>query len=154
MIFALIAVALLTSPAVVSAIIEWSAARDPGMLRRYIDPSVVTLWSASVIVPVLLVIAHRLFPCASAPAAVCAGYRVAFFSTAIVFALLNVTNWCRPGWCERFGFPLPYSWWSDAIMVMNGRNITAGASIAAFVVNLTALAAAFYAMARRYQRYR
>ena len=151
---ALISIALLTSPAVVWAIIESSAERAPEMMRTYIDPSAATLWSASSVAVILLGVAHRLFPCVSVPVAVCVRYRASFFSAAFAFAVLNVTNWCNPGWCERFGFPLPYSWWSDAIIIINGRNLTAGTSIAAFVANLDALASVVYAMSRSYQRHR
>ena len=148
---ALIGIALLTSPTIVWAIIESSAEREPEMMRKYIDPSIVTLWSASFVATILLVLAHRLFPCVSVPITVCVRYRASFFSVAFAFAVLNVTNWCSPGWCERFGFPLPYSWWSDAIIIMNGKNLTAGTSIAAFVANLAALALVPYAMSRKYQ---
>jgi hypothetical protein len=41
------------------------------------------------------------------------------------FAYLNLRNWCQPGWCGRFGFPLTYRAWSDEIPDFNGK-ITGG----------------------------
>lgn len=123
-------------------------------MRTYIHPSVVTLWSPGFVAAILLGLAHRLFPCVAVPVRVCIRYRAAFYAAAAAFGVLNVTNWCSPGWCERFGFPLPYAWWSDAVVIINGTNLTAGASIAAFAANLAAFAVAVYAMSRRYQRQR
>jgi len=36
------------------------------------------------------------------------------------FGALNVSNFCQPGWCGRYGFPFTYYEWSDAIMSING----------------------------------
>jgi hypothetical protein len=40
-----------------------------------------------------------------------------------VFGFLNLRNWCQPGWCGRFGFPLTYRTWSDQLVDLNGRLI-------------------------------
>lgn len=70
-----------------------------------------------------------------------------FWSTAVTFTLLNLANWCSPGWCAHFGFPFRYSWWSDAIVILNGVNLSAGTSLLALLGNVacavavTALAA-------------
>jgi hypothetical protein len=52
------------------------------------------------------------------------------------FAALNLVNWCNPGWCGSFGFPLRYAWWSDSIMIMNGVNLSAGTSFLSLAVNI------------------
>lgn len=65
--------------------------------------------------------------------------RMVFWLTAVALITMNLANWCSPGWCERFGFPFSYSWWSDAILVMNGVNLTAGTSILAIVANVLIL---------------
>ena len=64
-------------------------------------------------------------------------WHLKFWLIALVFTVLNVANWCSPGWCERFGFPFPYSWWSDAIIIMNGENLTAGFSFMAVLANVS-----------------
>jgi hypothetical protein len=40
-----------------------------------------------------------------------------FYLWLIVFTGLNVVNRCSPGFCETIGFPLPWQYWSDAILV-------------------------------------
>ena len=69
-----------------------------------------------------------------------------------MFTGLNVANWCSPGWCERFGFPFPYSWWSDAIIIMNGENLTAGHSLIAFLVNISLFLVVVVVLAALYRR--
>jgi hypothetical protein len=73
--------------------------------------------------------------------------RLLFWLTAFAFTLLNIANWCSPGWCERFGFPLSYSWRSDAIVIMNGENLTAGYSLIALVANIAVFCLAVGALA-------
>ena len=34
----------------------------------------------------------------------------------------NTANSCNPGWCGRYGFPIPYYSWSDAVIVINGES--------------------------------
>lgn len=36
-----------------------------------------------------------------------------------IWAVLNTTNHCAPGWCRWYGFPLPFYSWSDAIISFN-----------------------------------
>lgn len=55
-------------------------------------------------------------------------WRLSCAAACIVFAVMNTANLCSPGWCGHFGFPLPYRWWSDAMLIMDGRNVSAGAS--------------------------
>jgi hypothetical protein len=79
-------------------------------------------------------------------------WRLKFGLISFVFTILNIANWCSPGWCERFGFPFPYSWWSDAIIVMNGKNLTAGTSLIAFVANISVFLLIVAALGRAYHR--
>ena len=78
--------------------------------------------------------------------------RAVFWVTAATVATLNLSNWCSPGWCERFGFPFPYSWWSDAIVIMNGVNLTAGTSTLAVVADTAILLGAAIVMPRALHR--
>ncbi|HKV12914.1 MAG TPA: hypothetical protein VJ725_32525 [Thermoanaerobaculia bacterium] len=59
-----------------------------------------------------------------------------FWSTIVTFTLLNLANWCNPGWCAHFGFPFRYLWWSDAIVIMNGVSLSAGTSLLALLANV------------------
>lgn len=74
-------------------------------------------------------------------------WRLAFWLTALAFAVLNVANWCSPGWCERFGFPFRYSWWSDAIY-----DGSAGWSLLAVFANVAVFCAVIAALAFKYRR--
>jgi len=48
--------------------------------------------------------------------------RIAVSVTALALsAYLNLRNWCQPGWCGRFGFPLTYRTWSDSFGTFNGQ---------------------------------
>lgn len=46
--------------------------------------------------------------------------RLLFHGVLGVSAALNFVNWCSPGWCETFGFPLPWHAVSDAVATING----------------------------------
>lgn len=151
---ALTIVALASSPIAVTGFINGFAARGSGIMRTYIHPATSTLWLPAVAAPAMLLLAHRLFPYDGMMPKVCVRYRLAFFSTALVFALLNVVNWCSPGWCERYGFPLPYWSWSDSIVIVNGENLTADVSVVALVANVLLLALVGYAMFNTYERRR
>ena len=65
------------------------------------------------------------------------GRWVGLIVTLGLFAYLNLRNWCQPGWCGRFGFPLTYRTWSDQIAELNG-NVTGGPtfSISALLANV------------------
>jgi len=71
----------------------------------------------------LLVVSAKVFP---APGWVGAArhWRVGFLLAAMFYVLLNMANWCSPGWCETFGFPMPYYRSSDAHIVINGWSQT------------------------------
>ena len=81
-------------------------------------------------------------------------WRLGFWLIAFAFALLNIANWCSPGWCERFGFPFSYSWWSDAIIFMNAENLTAGHSLVALAANIAVFCSAIAALAFSFRRSR
>ena len=74
--------------------------------------------------------------------------RALFLATCFAFAALNLLNWCSPGWCEKFGFPFPYSWWSDSMIWINGENLTGGMSILAGTANFAILATIVALMVR------
>ena len=110
------------------------------------------LWAPAILVSIVLVLLDRLFPSANAPRGATLRYRAALLGTLIALGGLNITNWCSPGWCERYGFPFPYSWWSDAILIMDGRNWSAGFSALALLGNVAAAALAALVLSRAYRR--
>jgi len=79
-------------------------------------------------------------------------WRAYFLFTTFGLAFLNLVNWCSPGWCARFGFPFPYSWWSDSIMVINGVTFGAGTSRTAAVADLGVLVAVTILLVRSARR--
>lgn len=119
-------------------------------MGTYVDPSPVVFWSPAVAAVTILAIAHLLFPrrAGGEPSM----WRVAFCVVVLLFITFNLVNWCAPGWCERFGFPLPYSWWSDAIVMLNGQNITAGFHGGAIAINIACLSIVAAVLARLYRR--
>jgi hypothetical protein len=44
--------------------------------------------------------------------------------TLLFFLYINTVNRCAPGWCGEYGFPLTYSEWSDAKLILNGVNLS------------------------------
>jgi hypothetical protein len=145
---ALVAAMLLASPALVSGTIDALIDQGEGLRKNYVHPSAFVLWAPALLVPAILALLHRLFP----PGGAVLRYRAACMATLVALGALNITNWCNPGWCERYGFPFPYSWFSDAILIMNGRNWTAGFSALALLGNATAAALAAVALSRAYRR--
>lgn len=79
-------------------------------------------------------------------------WHLSFWAIAFAFALLNIANWCSPGWCHRFGFPFSYSWWSDAIIIMNAKNLTAGTSYIALGANIALFLFAVAGLRLAYRR--
>ena len=45
---------------------------------------------------------------------------LATYACSGLFGVLNIVNFCSPGWCGRYGFPFAYYEWSDSVMVFNG----------------------------------
>jgi hypothetical protein len=117
----------------------------------FIDPAPFLGFVPAVAAIVLVALSRLAFPAGDHPK-VTLMYRAYFVSLLFVLAVLNLANWCTPGWCERFGFPFPYSWWSDAIVVMNGENLSAGVSSIALALNVAVAAAASYSLFLSYRR--
>lgn len=147
---ALSIVIILISPSAVAWMIV-AAQRDPSIHRVFVDPSPIVLWSPSILVCLLIGVNELFFPRRVSPLQSDA-WRSAYAAIVVSFAFLNVANWCSPGWCERFGFPFAYSWWSDAIIVMNGQNLTAGSSMIAAVLNACVLIGIGAVLSLRYRR--
>jgi hypothetical protein len=142
-------VALLTTPFLVHALTRPSLA-TAARRGMYIDPPQFIYWLPAVLAACLIAAAVLLFP--ARPASTFR-YRSSFVALLFLLALLNLTNFCAPGWCERFGFPFPYTWWSDAIVMVDGRNLTAGFSTIAILLNVAVAAGGFIALAMAYRRY-
>lgn len=142
-----IVVALL-SPFIVHIVVE-PELRDLAARGVFVHYGRVFYIGPAVIAALLFAVSRRTIP-SGAPGASLA--RMAFWSTATILATVNLANWCSPGWCERFGFPLPFSWWSDAIMVMNGVNLTAGTSVLAVMADFIVLLLASLAISRAFLR--
>jgi hypothetical protein len=142
-------VAAILSPFVVHAITAHELGRM-AKLGVYIHYSPYLYLSPAFVVTLLFGISRLLFPRRGATSVF--RWRLKFWVVAFAFTLLNIANWCSPGWCERFGFPFPYSWWSDAIIVMNGKNLTAGTSLVAFGANISVFFLVIAALGRAYHR--
>jgi len=133
-------VALLASPFAVKSLM-----RNVGNARW--EPPQIVAWCPMMLSVLVVLIATALFPQS-------AKWRAAFVATAFVDAVLNVVNTCAPGWCGRYGFPFAYWWWSDAIVVFNGKNLTSGTSSLAVVGNVLVLLGCGIAMSRLAKRER
>jgi hypothetical protein len=143
------AVAAMLSPFVVHAMAGKELAR---IARLEVSPrySPYIYAAPAFVVAVLFAISQLLFSRPARPRT--SRWHHTFWLSAFVFALLNVTNWCSPGWCERFGFPFSYSWWSDAIIIWNGENLTAGTSLVALGANILAFVFFVAALGWSYRR--
>jgi hypothetical protein len=119
--------------------------------RSYIDQGPEPGWSAAALVLLVLVSSHFLFPRRPLSSRTFR-WRSAFAALVVGFVVMNAVNWCSPGWCERFGFPFPYQWWSDGIIEMNGENLTAGWSLVAAIADVVVLIAASAALVVFYRR--
>jgi len=147
---AFVVATILISPAAVAWVLV-AAQRDKGINRVFVDPSPIVLWSPSILVCVLVVANELFFPRRVSPSQRDA-WRFAYATIVVSFAFLNIANWCSPGWCERFGFPFAYSWWSDAILIMNGQNLSAGFSVTAIALNASVLIGIGVVLSLRYRR--
>jgi len=149
LLLAIAVVATILSPFLVQAITGHELEK---MAKRgiYVHYSPYVYLAPAFVVALLFGISRLLFP-RREPSSVFR-WHLKFWLVAFAFAVLNVANWCSPGWCERFGFPFPYSWWSDAIIVMNGENLTAGTSLIALVANISVFVFVVAALARSYRR--
>lgn len=142
-------IAPLAGPLLTYPLVHWLVATATRH-GRYDDPPASMLWIAPVAAVLLVAMAIALFPHRQGRIAL--QYRFCFTVLALGFALLNCINWCAPGWCGRFGFPLTYSWFSDGILIMNGENLSAGSSSAALAINVIIAAVAAAGSAAVYRR--
>ncbi len=142
-------VALLTAPFLVHALTRGSLAKA-ALHGVYIDPPQFIFWLPAALAVCLIVLAVLLFPAGQASTF---RYRASFVALLFLLALLNSVNFCSPGWCERFGFPFAYTWWSDAIMMVDGRNLTAGFTAIAILLNVAMAAGGFIALSIAYRQY-
>jgi len=142
-------VAAFLSPFVVDLITRDELQRM-AKLGVYAHDSPYIFLAPAFLVAVLFAISQFAFPRGRANTA--RHWNLGFWLIAFVFTVLNIANWCSPGWCERFGFPFPYSWWSDAIMIINGENLTAGHSLIAFLTNILVFLFVVAALACSYRR--
>ena len=142
--------ALLASPVLVAAMTEKELRllAEHGHWRHY-GPQVFA--APLVFAALLLVAAYALFPSREVERQPLK-WRIYFLATCLGFSALNLINWCSPGWCERFGFPFPYLWWSDAVVIMNGRNITAGTSKVGLAMNVAILVVSVVLLSRVFRR--
>lgn len=143
-------VALLAAPAAV----HWLTRRSLAAWAEHgvwIDPPRYFFWVPTIAAVTILWLAWVLFPAVHRSRRVLR-YRSAFVALLLGFALLNLANWCAPGWCERFGFPLPYEWSSDVVVIEDGENVTAGKSAAAAAVDLCVAGLMSWHLVRRYRR--
>jgi len=137
------------SPALVSALIV-SGIHAEAARGRYVDPSSLVFVLPAAFAIAICLLAFALFP--GRPWRRQHLWRGAFAAASVAAVGLNVTNWCAPGWCNRFGFPLPYSRWSDAQLTLNGTNYSAGTSYAALLVNGGVFVVVAVVASRSYRR--
>jgi len=128
------------SPGFVDTLTRWHSRAAVGR-GTYIDFSMIGFLLPASFAASVLLLAHLLFPAKIDRR--CGRWRTAFGVGSVAFIALNTINLCNPGWCGRFGFPLPYSWWSDAMLIMDGQNLSAGYSRIALGIDV----ASFFALA-------
>jgi hypothetical protein len=116
-----------------------------GLHSIYIDPSPFDELTPAAFDAVVLVASFRVFR--GIPSSGSLRYRFSFYVAVVTLFALNVINSCSPGWCERFGFPFPYSSWSDAIVYFNDSTPSPWSPIGA-AFDLVAVSAATVAFAR------
>jgi hypothetical protein len=142
-------VSLAASPALVYAITEVEL-RPLVRAGVYVHHGAYVFLAPAVLTIVLVTASNLLFP--RRPSVSATKWRFGFWILCFAFGILNFANWCSPGWCERFGFPFSYHWWSDALLVINGENVTAGSSSAAIAGNLALLLIALAVLGHLYRR--
>ena len=138
------ALVALLSPGIVHLVVEREL-RELASHGMYADPGAVFYAGPAIAAALLFVVSRWAIP-STEPGVGRA--RCVFWMTAFALAIANLANGCSPGWCERYGFPLSYRWWSDSIVVMNGVNLSAGASRLAACIDAIAIGAAALLAAR------
>jgi hypothetical protein len=147
---AVVVVSVLGGPVLANAIHE-PFLRKAARSGIYIDPGPHLYFAPLLLAVFLLISARVLFPIRGDKRAAGA-YRFCFQALMLGFLLLNMANWCQPGWCGRYGFPIAYEWWSDAMIIVNGVNLSAGFSKTALVVDISVIIATAVALAITYRR--
>ena len=149
LLLAALVVALLLSPAVVFILTD-AELRRAASHGIYIHYSPVAFWLPAAVAVAVWSSALVLFP--GLPPTGAQRWRRGFVGAAFVFLVLNLANQCSPGYCERFGFPFAYWWWSDALLIVNGQNLTGGNSMAALAANVAAFLSVSAIIAFFYRR--
>lgn len=147
---ALAVTAVALSPLLVHVIME-PALREHAAHGLYIDPSPFAYSLPAAVAVTVLFLSSLLFPSSASWRNVRA-WRAAFAATSLTFLALNLANWCSPGWCERFGFPLPYAWWSDAQLVFNGTQFGSGFSLVILLMDLATFLGLAILLSKSYRR--
>jgi hypothetical protein len=143
-------VTLLMSPTLVE--LQTRVPRETVPARMvYIDPSPLTFWLPAIAAVLTIASSRFLFPMRT-DAELTRRYRVCYFAVLLVCAVLNTVNWCSPGWCERFGFPVAYWWWSDSVVMIDGQHLGAGSDTIAIIINAGVAVGAAAALSVAYQR--
>lgn len=62
--------------------------------------------------------------------------RLVTVAVVAVFVYLNVINWCNPGWCYTYGWPLTFLDLSDSIVIMNGEMLSQGFFLGPLLLNI------------------
>lgn len=144
---AVFAVALLLSPMLVHSVTD-ARLQEQASRGLNIHPTAVVYWIPAATILILVATSVFLFPRTGSQSLL---WRSAYYGVCWIFLALNLANWCNPGWCEHYGFPFPYSWWSDAVISMNGEHQTARFSPAAIVANVACLVMVAAAMSLRFR---
>jgi hypothetical protein len=142
-------IAPIAGPLLTCLPVHWLAATAarPG---RYDEAPATLVWIPPIAAALLVAISIALFP--QREGRIALRYRFCFVVLALGFAMLNCINWCAPGWCGRFGFPLTYSWFSDGVLVVNGESVSVGWSSGALASNIIIAAVAAAGSAAVYRR--
>ena len=141
-----VVVEIIGSPGVFRMLME-PAIAEQARRGTYVDLSPISTWVPAFFAIVVLVAARLLFPLRGDDARALR-WRAAFVASAIVFAILNLMNWCR-GLCARYGFPFAYLTWSDAMTTIRG-----GSHPGAIVANIVVLAGIASILSILYRRRR
>jgi hypothetical protein len=137
-------VEIIGSPSVFVMLME-PALAEQARRGMYMHVSPLSTWVPAFFAIVVLVAARLLFPLHGNHAHALR-WRAAFVASVIVFATLNLMNWCHPGLCARYGFPFAYLTWS--------LNSAGGSHPGAIVANFVVLAGIASILSILYRRRR
>lgn len=101
-------------------------------------PAVATLWFTALVrtwyrvwfidLPILILLSPVMLATLAAYLAMRTGIQhdawrsaaLVTYACSALFGVLNIVNFCSPGWCGRYGFPFAYYEWSDSVMIFDG----------------------------------